>query len=363
MMLIMSVSAIAACGSGEDTVPATVSTVNITTHTAMLQDVQIIEPAVGKILNPRSVTVSAEVSAKVMWIGVDVGSQVNRNDVLVRLDSNDFKAQETAAMAEIASLEARIPAQKRLVQRYRKLASDKFVSPVMLDQAEAELATLIQSKRAASARHARSMLNLAHTTVHAPVSGKVQRRFVAAGDYVKAGGRLVDVVAGGQITISLPFPETKAGVIRTGQKVRLHLPAGEGELYAVIHDLSPMIGRSSGAFAARLKVENPGEWRPGGSVLAEVQVAEHKQAVVVPDASIVLRPGGEVVYVIAGGKASERSVQSGVHVGGYVEIIHGLAAGETIAVDGAAFLTGGASVHVIGHTDQLPDKKDAGNKS
>jgi len=350
MVMIVVISVTAACGNGEKNVPATVRIVNITTHTAMFRDVKIVEPAVGKILNPRSVTVSAEVPAKVTWIGVDVGSFVNRNNVLVRLDSKDFKAQAIAAMAEIASLEARIPAQKRLVQRYRKLAADKFISPTMLDQSEAELATLIQSKRASAAEYTRARLNVAHTAVRAPISGQVQQRFVAAGDYVKAGTRLVDIVAGGQLTISLPFPETKASVIRVGQNVRLSLPAGGRVLHAVIRDLSPMIDQSSGAFEARLEVKNPGGWRPGGSVLADVQVAEHKQAVVVPDASVVLRPVGEVVYVISKGKAYERSVRSGVHTDGGVEIVRGLEAGETVAVDGASFLSSGAAVHVI-HTE------------
>jgi len=347
IVLILVLTVIAACGKGEKDTPPAIRAVNITTHAAVLQDVQIMESAVGKILNPRSVTVSAEVAAKVAWIGVDAGSFVNRNDALVRLDTRDFKARAAAARAEIASLDARIPVQKRLLQRYRKLAADKFISPTMLDHTEAELVTLTQSRRAAAARYTRARLNLARTTVHAPISGQVQQRFVAAGDYVKAGTRLLAIVAGGRLTISLPFPETKAGVIRVGQNVRLSLPSGKQTMHAVIRNLSPMIGKNSGAFEARLEIKNPGGWRPGGSVIANVQVAEHKHAVVVPDASVVLRPKGEVVYVVAHGKAAERIVKSGAHRGDGVEIIRGLKAGETVAVDGASFLTDGAVVHVI----------------
>jgi len=211
--IMAAVSLVAACSNGDSSngeraEPAATKAVNITTRTAALRDVKIIETTVGRIRNPRSVTVSAEVPAKVVWIGVDAGSPVNKNDVLVRLDSHDFKAQAAAAKAEIAGLEARIPAQRRLVQRYRKLVADKYISPTMMDHTEAELATLKQSKRAATARYTRARLNLAHTIVHAPISGQVQQRFVAAGDYVKVGMRLVDIVAGGRLTISLPVPET-----------------------------------------------------------------------------------------------------------------------------------------------------------
>jgi len=362
VVILMLVSLTAACGNGKTDGPSATRSVNITTQAVARRDVQIVESAVGRILNPRSVTVSAEIPAKVVWVGVDVGSVVHKNGVLARLDSHDFKAQATAARAEIDSLEARIPARKRLVQRYRKLAADKFISPTMLDQSEAELATLIQSKRAATARYARAQLNVAHTAVRAPISGRVQQRFVAAGDYVKAGARLVDIVAGGRLTISLPFPETKAGIIRIGQHVRLSLPAGGSVMHAVIRDLSPMIGQSSGAFEARLEIANPGGWLPGGSVLADVLVAEHKRAVTVPDASVVLRPKGEVAYVITGTRASERLVRTGAHTDGSVEIIRGLKAGETVAVDGAAFLSDDAAVHVVHAENEPSDTRDEENE-
>ncbi len=332
-----------------------VRTVNVTVQTARLRDVQITETAVGRILNPRSVTVSAEVPAKVAWIGVDVGDSVNRGETVVRLDARDFTTAVAAAGAEIARLSAQIGAQERLVERYRKLAENKFISPTALDQAEAELAALRQAKKMARARSDQASLNLTRTRVRSPISGRVQERFVAAGDYVKAGESLVSIVAGGRITISIPFPETKAGAIHPGQDVRLHLPGGRKTAHASIRELSPMIGRSSGSFEARVELKNPGGWRPGGSVIAEVVVERHEQAVVVPEESVVLRPEGEVVYLVADGKALERAVQTGVHVDGRLEIVSGLEAGESIAVDGASFLTDGAAVRIaVSDSGRMP---------
>jgi multidrug efflux pump subunit AcrA (membrane-fusion protein) len=79
--------------------------------------------------------------------------------------------------------------------------------------------------------------------------------------------------------------------------------------------------------------------------------------VVVPEESVVLRPAGKVVYVVADGKAVQRPVETGYRKGGLVEIVKGLAAGETVAVDGAGFLTNNAPV-------ALPRAKgDAGKAS
>ena len=64
----------------------------------------------------------------------------------------------------------------------------------------------------------------------------------------------------------------------------------------------------------------------------------------VPEQSVVLRPAGKVVYVVREGKAEQRIVETGFRQEGLQEIAKGLAGGETIAVDGAGFLTDGAAV-------------------
>jgi hypothetical protein len=64
----------------------------------------------------------------------------------------------------------------------------------------------------------------------------------------------------------------------------------------------------------------------------------------------VLRPAGKVVYVIAevdGQKrAQQKVVKAGAKRGGRVEILEGLAGGETVALDGAGFLTNNAVVGI-----------------
>jgi len=64
----------------------------------------------------------------------------------------------------------------------------------------------------------------------------------------------------------------------------------------------------------------------------------------------VLRPAGKVVYVIAEAdgqkKAQQKPVKVGAKRGGRIEILEGLAGGETIALDGAGFLTNGAAVAI-----------------
>ena len=76
----------------------------------------------------------------------------------------------------------------------------------------------------------------------------------------------------------------------------------------------------------------------------------------VPEQSVVLRPAGKVVYALDNGTARQRVVETGMRQEGMQHVTKGLAAGESIAVDGAGFLTDGAAVTVRG---QGPEKGTA----
>ena len=102
-------------------------------------------------------------------------------------------------------------------------------------------------------------------------------------------------------------------------------------------------------------VDDPVGWHPGASVNGAVVLGERSGAVVVPEASVVLRPAGEVVYVIEGKTARQRIVKVGLRDQGMVEILEGLNAGETVAVDGAAYLTDKAAVNPQPLAGAVPD--------
>ncbi|MBK8067894.1 MAG: hypothetical protein IPK27_09750 [Rhodanobacteraceae bacterium] len=62
--------------------------------------------------------------------------------------------------------------------------------------------------------------------------------------------------------------------------------------------------------------------------------------------AVVIRPAGQVVYVVDSGVVTASKVTTGVRTADYVEILDGLSAGQTVAVKGAGFLSDGAKVEV-----------------
>jgi len=355
IILLLLVVILVSCGDGESPKDGkatdiksqhAVRSVKITTVKSELRDVEVIEEALGRVLDPAATTIAAEVPARVRKVMVDIGGKVAKGDVLAQLDTSDMQVAVSTTEANLARNKAQANAQERLVQRYRKLAEDKFISTTMLDQAEAQWIALQKSVKAAKAQLKKAKNNLARTNIIAPIAGIIQKRWVAAGDYIGVGKPMFQLVTNDQFVISITIPETRIHSVKAGIPVRMHLPGSDQVISGPIHDLTPMIGSTSNAFEARVNINNPGNWRPGGSVIVELIIAIHKQAVVVPEECVVLRPAGEVVYILQGERVEARSIHTGVRREGYVEITHGLHAGVTLAATGAPFLSNGASVQV-----------------
>ncbi len=320
--------------------------VRITTAMPARQDVSLYEHTLGTVEDPRFATLSSELPAVVAEVLVDAGDPVKAGQLLLRLDDRDARARLDAAEADLQRLQALQQSQHRQVLRLRKLRPRQFVSQTQLDAAEAQLTALSESVDAARAALQQARHHLARTRIRAPFDGRVQRRFAAPGDFIGIGKPLLSVATSSRMHVTLPFPETLLGRIRAGQRVMLRLPGGD-TLDTRIGEVAPAVSRRNAAFVARADLPEGSPLRPGGSVSASVELERHRDALVVPAAAVVLRPQGSVVYRIVDGRARQVPVTVGVHLDGLVEIVSGLNGDETLALDGAPYLTDGAPVDIM----------------
>lgn len=152
-------------------------------------------------------------------------------------------------------------------------------------------------------------------------------------------------LSGGTFYVRLPFPEHVANRLKIGQTVTLSSFSDPAKTApGSIREIRPAL--DSTTLSREVIVAVSGAWRGVGSVRGEVVLGIRKNALVVPEQAVVLRPAGGVVYVTAGDAVQERAVRQGLKRNGEIEIISGLSAGETVAVDGAAQLSDGAKVKV-----------------
>ena len=345
---LLALAAVGGCGKPSEppraaAPPATL----ITVAEATVAPLEVVERAVGRLESVVDPKVAAEVPGRVTEVLARAGKDVKAGDVLARIDARDFELSRKVTQAEINRIEALLSNQQRIVARNEQLVRKNFVSQNALEDSVAQSKALREQLEGARAQLAITERNLAKTRVVAPVDARVQTQIVAPGDYVKVGDGMFDIVSLKRLRAHVPFPENVVARVRIGLPVRLTTPTAPGEtVTGTVSDIKPVVGASSRAVEVLVRFENPGNWQPGASVNAEVVTAERANAVLVPETSIVMRPAGKVVYVIDDGKAAARVVETGTRSGGRVEVTKGLAGGETVAWDGAGFLTDGAAVTV-----------------
>jgi RND family efflux transporter MFP subunit len=329
----------------------------ITTTAVQPRQLEVYEEVVGTLENVVDPTVGAEVAGRVTRVLGYTGKKVGRGELIAEIDAVDFEIQTRADNAEIGRLASLLEQQERVVERQEKLVGQGFISKNAVDDAVAQRNALREQLSAAKARADATRRNLAKSRVVAPIDGEIETQIIAVGDYVKLGDPLFKLVGVQDLRAHLFLPESAATRIRPGLKVMLSPPAApERSIEARIDEIKPTVGANNRAIDAIVKFPGDGRlFRGGGTVNARIITDSRSGALMVPEQSVVLRPAGKVVYAVKDGVAHQRVVDTGLRQDGMQEILKGISPGETVAVDGAGFLTDGAAV-------ALPKPKPAPEK-
>lgn len=150
---------------------------------------------------------------------------------------------------------------------------------------------------------------------------------------------------GNTFYVRLPFPEHVANRFKLGQAVTLTSFAGDKKAQGRIREIRPPLNVTTQSRDVIVTVMNAG-WRPEGSIRGEVNLGVRRNALIVPEQAVVLRPAGTVVYVVDNEVAKQRGVKTGIVSDGTIEIVEGLKAEETVVVDGASLLSDNAKIKV-----------------
>ena len=321
--------------------------IRVTIAQPVRADVEQLEWAVGLIETRSSSQISAEVAGEVVKVHVDEGQSVSAGGLLAEIDASEYQLELAREQAEVKRLGALVRKQEGELARARELFKQDLISVEELEGLDADLDALREQWAGANAQLGSTERRLTKTRILAPLDGQVESRSVDVGDYVQVGTVAFDLIDLRNLRVTLPLPEYRAPQIRAGLPVRLEsVAAGDSIVQAKVTDIRPGVNPSSRSITVIVDFDNPGGWRPGASARAELVLGVREDTLLVPQISVVRRPGRDVVYVLTGETVKERRVQRGERRGDRVEILEGLDGDEVIVMDGAGFLTDGATVAV-----------------
>ena len=187
--------------------------------------------------------------------------------------------------------------------------------------------------------------NLEKTKIYAPINGKIQKQLPSIGDFLKIGDGVYQIINNKKVRAHIPYPEQLANKIKPGMDIQLSSAISQSTITSKIAELKPSINQESRSIDVIADISNLPNWQPGSTVNGTI-IFRSKKNIGVPEQSIVQRPVGKVVYVVTNKKVKANIVETGITQNGYVEILSGIQENDTVAVDGAAFLTDDLSVSI-----------------
>ncbi len=322
-------------------------TIPITVTTPKLVDLEMWEFSVGQIEAKIAPLIAAEVAGRLTSVNADVGDPIKKGQLLAEIDDQDYKLDEAMAKTEINRIKALIHAQRLKSKRHHDLLKKKVSNQSFVDDVDAQLGALKAEYASAQVKLQKAQRDIAQTRIISPIDGRVDDTQVSKGDYVKIGAPLMRIGNLQWLKVRLPYPETLLSSLQAGLPVHLTSPSvPDITLKTTISEVRPSVTFGSRSAQIIVNVKNPGGWQPGATVVGEVRTEQHKNAILLPEISVVLRPIGSVVYVISDDKAQQRIVTTGYRKNGQVEILSGLKVNEPVALDGAGFLSDNAIVEV-----------------
>ncbi len=318
----------------------------------LLKDVPVQVKAIGTIEAFTSVAIKSQVSGQIARIHFKEGSDVEKGSLLISIDPEPFQATVSQYEAALAKDQAQAQFAREQAQRYAGLIKEGIVThdqyELLRSNAEALAATLAADRAAIK----NAKIQLGYCSIRSPITGRTGTIAMQPGNLVKAND--LPIVTVNQLspiyaTFSLPekrLAEVKRAMAAGQLKIEAIVPNEPGSTeVGTISFLDNAVNPATGTIKLKGVFANTSHklW-PGQFTDVVLTLASRQNAVVVPTQAIQTSQQGEFVYVVKpDSKVEMRSVISAA-AGEETVIERGLAAGETVVVDGQLRLTPGASV-------------------
>ncbi len=314
------------------------------------------EEFTGRIEALESVDIRPRVGGTIEQVHFRDGALVKKGDLLFTIDARSAQAELARAEAALAASLSRTQLAASEVTRAKQLLDSQAVSKQEYDQLTSGARTAESDSASANANLRVAKLNLEHTSVRAPISGRASRALMTAGNLVNEQSVLTSVVAtqkvyayfDGSEQTFLRFRKTGTGNLKVG----MGLANETGFPHSGRIDfIDNRLNVQTGAIRLRAVFDNAaGLFTPG--LLARLQVAGANTytAVLTPERAIGTDQSKKFVFVVpatekgAPAVAQFREVQLGALMDGMRVVTSGLKAGELVVVNGLQRVRPGAPI-------------------
>jgi membrane fusion protein, multidrug efflux system len=318
---------------------------------------------VGRLQAKDDVAIQARVSGYVLSRDFKEGQLVDAGDVLYTIDDSEYQAALARAKADLAAAIANQANAQRNFSRGQELLPKGAISQAEMDNLTAKKLDADASIESANAQVTSADVNIGYTVITAPISGRIGRSKVSAGDLVGPNtGDLTTLVS--IDPIEAMFQITEATYVSTLtermegnpnldalRSIEVTLELTNGLIYPEVGRIDYFANRideATGTLEARARIPNPHSLLvPGQYVKVILQDSNLLQGLFIPQAAVQADQQGSFVLEVDGSNTVVRhNVDLGDRFDDLVLVNKGVEEGDRLIVRGLQQVRPGMPVQV-----------------
>lgn len=307
------------------------NTLNVNAMILKYQNLDDVFRTKGLLLPDEEVDLSFETSGKITAIYFKEGTTVKKGDLLAKVNDKPLQA-------ELKKLEAQKPLAQDRVFRQKSLLAKDAVSQEAYESVNTELDKLNADIELVKAK-------IAQTELRAPFTGIIGLRLVSEGAYATSATIISKLTKISPLKIEFSVNERQANDIKAGTALLFTLDNDLNKYQASVYAIESNLDKQTLTLKARAIYQNAGgKLKPGHSANIEIKLQEIKNTLVVPSISTIAEMGRDIAYIYKDGRAHQVELRKGMRTASSVQILDGLALGDTLLTSGVMQLRDGMPV-------------------
>lgn len=277
----------------------------------------------------------AKLNGTVTEVLVKEGERVKKDDILARIEDDDFRIALDRA-------EAAYNLAKAEYNRNKSIYDKGGIPTAILDS---NRTNMLQAK----ADYENAKLLLSRTRVTSPMDGIIRRLDAKVGLQLAVGDAIAEILDTEHMKGVIGIPESDVTAVRRLEDVNLTVQAlGDKVVTGKKYFLSPSPETAARLYNLELDLDNSGgEMLDGMFVRADVVKKQITGTLAVPFYSVISRNDEQYVFIEEEGVARKKKVRLGIMEKWMVQIVAGLNPGDQLLIEGHRDVEDNQKIQVI----------------
>ena len=330
--------------------------------------------ASGYVVAQRKSALASKVTGRLIWLGVEEGSRVKKDQVIARLENQDVSATKDQAAANVnvarftlEQAQAELRDATLSFNRNKELLSRGVVARQAYDsalaryeKASAAVAAAEAAVKASTAALEGAEVLLEYTLIRAPFDAVVLTKDADVGDIVtplgaaaNAKASVITIADMSSLEVEADVSESNLSQIQPGQPCEIQLDAlPDLRFRSEIHMIVPTADRSKATVMVKVRfIDKDSRILPEMSAKVAflsrpVTGEEKKPRVAFNQSAVINRKNLKAVFVVKGNKVVETPVSLGGPIGDMVEVLQGVKVGDRVVLNPSDRLKSGSKIKI-----------------